>query len=533
MAPSPAAASEWRTRVRRELAALKPPPPPPAAGNPVDAFLETWWKEQGRTPPPVGDDRTFLRRVYLDLIGLLPDERQQNDFLSDRRPDKRERLVGQLLAQKQSYAEHWMTFWNDLLRNDEIILIEVNRRPITNWLYQALLENKPYDEFAAELIAPALNGPAGFIQGIEWKFATSASEAPPMQAARSVAQVFQGVNLKCASCHDSFEGPRKLEEAWSLAACFAPGPLEMQRCDQATGKTAAPRFLFAEVGAVPADAPLDMRREAVAVLVTRPANPRFARVIVNRLFRQLFGDGIVASVDDFDGHGGFAPQLLDYLAYDLARNDYDLKRTLRLLATSQAYQGRRAGGVRPPVVPAKRSGSTNDTERPSGQSPGPRRKRMTAEQFADALATVSGYWPQPKLMQVEPGDGPIRAWRHRDPDPLATALGRPSRDVINSVRAEDATVLQALELINGDVLQERLTKGAESLLAGPLGREPDIDTIVHTLCRRAYCRDADAAELKQGRALLGTPQQRPAQRRAGWEDFLWLIVMRSEFQYID
>jgi hypothetical protein len=103
--------------------------------------------------------------------------------------------------------------------------------------------------------------------------------------------------------------------------------------------------------------------------------------------------------------------------------------------------------------------------------------------------------------------------------------------VINSTRPEAATILQSLELINGAVLQERLSKGADRLLAGPLGKESDIDKAIHSLCRRAYSRDATAAEIEQGRALLGTTQQRPAQRRAGWEDFLWLIVMRSEFQY--
>ena len=544
----PESTSLWRLRVRRELAAIKPSVPPPDTGNPVDAFLGAWWKKNGVTPPPLCNDRTFLRRVRLDLIGLLPDERELNAFLADRRPDKRERLVDELLANRQAYAEHWMTFWNDLLRNDEFQLIEVNRRTITPWLLRSLLDNKPYDEFTAELIAPAINGPVGFIQGIEWKFATSASETPPMQAARSVAQVFQGVNLKCASCHDSFTGPRKLDEAWNLAACFSEKPLEPQRCDKPTGRTATPKFLFAEVGDVPADLPMEMRREAVAMLVTRPSNPRFAKVMVNRLFRQLLGQGIVETVDDHDGQAGFQPELLEYLAYDLMKHDYDLKRTLRLLATSRAYQ---SVSVRSSVAnktrdegdslitPQRAKVTQGDSpifgSQKSGQSPfaGPRRKRMTAEQFADALATVTGYWPKPELVPAEQASDNPRAWRHRKPDALATVLGRPSRDVINSVRPEAATVLQSLELINGEVLQERLTKGAERLLAGPLGREPDINKVVNTICRRAYSREATPAEIDQGRMLLGTPQDGPAKRRAGWEDFLWLIVVRGEFQYLE
>jgi hypothetical protein len=540
-----AAAMPWRERVRREFAALKAPPAPPAAGNPVDAFLDAWWKKQGGTPPPLCDDRTFLRRAYLDLVGLLADEQALEQFLADRRPDKRERVIDELLADRQAYAEHWMTFWNDLLRNDEAPLIEVNRRTITPWLLQSLLENKPYDEFAAELIAPALNGPAGFIQGIEWKFATSASDTPPMQAARGVAQVFQGVNLKCASCHDSFTGERKLAEAWNLAACFTEQALEIQHCDKPTGKAAAPKFLFAEVGTLPADAPMEVRRDAVAVLATRPGNPRFARVIVNRLFRQLFGQGIVSQVDDLDGRAGFCPELLDYLAYDLMKHDYNVKHTLRVLATSRAYQGvtTRADNVQK----VRESGDEGDSpilapqvniaarSEKSAQSPcaGPRRKRMTAEQFSDALATLTGYWPRPQLVQAELAAESARAWRHRTADALATALGRPNRDVINSIRPDGASVLQSLELINGDALQARMTKGAEQLLAGPLGKEPDIDRVVNVLCRRTYARDATPAELEQGRALLGKATDPPDQRRPGWEDFLWLLVMRGEFQFIE
>ncbi|MCE9546857.1 MAG: DUF1549 and DUF1553 domain-containing protein [Planctomycetia bacterium] len=520
---------DWRTRVRRELAELMPPTAPAGAGNPVDALLDSWRKKQKQLLPPANpcDDRVFLRRASLDLVGLLPDEKQVEAFAADHSPTKRTALVQRLLADRTAYAEHWMTFWNDLLRNDEAAWIEINHPPITAWLFKSLSDNKPYDLFAAELINPGPQGPVGFIQGVDWKFATSASETPPMQAARSVAQVFQGVNLKCASCHNHFTRPWKLDDAWALAGCFSTTPLESQRCDRPTGRIVGPRFLFAGLGEIPADVPVAKRREVVATMVTRPRNPRFAKVIVNRLFKQLFGQGIIDQVDDFDGSPGFMPELLDYLAYDFAMHDYDLKHTLELLATSNAYQMQ--------AVATVRSAVRDDAVKGDAEPPfvGLRVKRMTAEQFSDAVSKLTGSWRRAELAKAEVPNLQPRAWRFRDTDSLAAALGRPSRDVIQSGRPDGASVLQALELINGDVLRDHLTTAAQWMLSGPLGQQADIANVVDTICLRAYCRHATPAEVQQGRELLGTPAAAAADRQAGWEDFLWLVVMRAEFQYIE
>src|SRR6185295_10863490 len=162
------------------------------------------WTTHKIQRPARADDTAFLRRVHLDLIGLLPDVKTAEEFLADSAPDKRAKLVDRLLADNNAYAEHWITFWNDLLRNDEQSHIMVTRHAITKWLLAALASNQPYDEFVAELIHPGEKGPAGFIQGVEWEFSNSASDIPAMQVAQVSAQVFQGVNLKCASCHDHF-----------------------------------------------------------------------------------------------------------------------------------------------------------------------------------------------------------------------------------------------------------------------------------------------------------------------------------------
>jgi len=155
--PSPAMAAEgddywqtWRARQRSEAAALpKPPAPLPGDGSPIDRFLGTQWAKLSIKPAPVVPDRIFARRVYLDVIGLLPTIDQLECFERDQSVDKREKLVDTLLADKQAYAEHWMTFWNDLLRNDEQTNIDGLRKPITPWLYASLSENKPVDLFVA------------------------------------------------------------------------------------------------------------------------------------------------------------------------------------------------------------------------------------------------------------------------------------------------------------------------------------------------------------------------------------------------
>src|SRR5207253_3393035 len=170
--------------------------------------------------------------------------------------------------------------WNDMLRNDYAGTgyIDGGRKQVSGWLYKSLAANKPYDQFARELISPTPES-EGFIKGIKWRGNVNASQVVELQFAQNVTQVFFGANLKCASCHDSFIDNWKLEDAYSLAAVIADKPLEMHRCDKALGKTASPRFLWVELGKIDAKAPRAKRLEQVAALVTHPENGRFARTI--------------------------------------------------------------------------------------------------------------------------------------------------------------------------------------------------------------------------------------------------------------
>jgi hypothetical protein len=341
--------------------------------HPLDRILDAQLAKQQQSPPEPLDDAAFLRRASLDLIGLLPTPQEREAFLKDPAPDKRARLVQALLARDVDYAEHWLTFWNDLLRNDYTGtgFITGGRKQISKWLYEALVTNKPYDAFARELIAPPTTESAGFADGIRWRGEVSAGQTVEIQYAQSVGQAFLGINLKCASCHDSFVDRWTLEEAYGLAAIYAQRPLELHRCDKPVGKLAQPAWLFDELGQVDAKAAQPERLAQLAALMTHRENGRFTRTIVNRLWHRLMGRGIVHPTDAMQSEPWNA-DLLDYLAEHLAENRYDLKKTLELIATSEAYQSR-----------AQRV--TDETDTHGYHYAGPRSKRLTAEQFMDSV----------------------------------------------------------------------------------------------------------------------------------------------------
>ena len=345
--------------------------------HPIDNLLAGYFAQKGVAFPNPVADRVFARRAYLDLIGLLPMPEQLDAFLRDSAPDKRAQLVRQLLDDKRNYADHWLTFWNDLLRNDYkgTGFIDGGRKQISGWLYRALLDNMPYNRFVAELVNPTAAS-EGFSRGIIWRGSVNASMLPPMQAAQNVSQVFLGVNLKCASCHDSFVNDWSLADAYGLAAVYSDEKLELIHCDKPTGKTAAPRFLYPEVGGLDPALPKTERLQRLAEIITSPKDGRLGRTLVNRLWARLFGRGLVEPLDDME-KPAWNRDLLDWLAEDFAAHGYDVKHTLEVIATSRAYQA--------PTVESPR-------EKDEFVFRGPQTRRLDAEQFADAITAFANDW---------------------------------------------------------------------------------------------------------------------------------------------
>jgi len=443
---------------------------------PLDRFVAGYLHAR-KTPEPVAvGDAAFARRAYLDAWGLLPTPEQLQAFLDDARANKRETLVAALLDDSGAYAEHWISFWNDLLRNEDGVTYfseNASRKSITEWLLTALKTNLPYDQFVRALLNPTKPAdPEGFLVGVNWRGETTAAVMPWMQASQNTAQVFLGINLKCSACHDSFVSKWKLKDAYALAAYFSPEPtLQLYRCDVAQNRFAEPAFIFPELGHAPASRSLADRRAAAAASFTDPRNGRLARTLVNRIWLRLFGYGLVANPDEMDGRP-WNVDLLDFLAGDFVANGYDIKRLIRTIMTSRAYQL--------PAVTRK-----GEIAARAYVFAGPEIRRMTAEQFADAIGAMTGEWnvhpvrqagpagpkregPPPSLPSSEGAYG--REWRVASSN-LTRALGRPIRDQVHSARVAQATTLQALELVNGEHYTRWLSRAARRML-GELPDEP-------------------------------------------------------------
>ena len=383
--------------------------------NPVDRLLAAYFSTRHVPAKDSVEDRVFARRVYLDVIGLLPTPEELKEFLADAHADKRERLVTKLLSDRRRYAEHWLTFWNDLLRNDYkgAGYIDNGRKQISSWLFSTLLTNMPYDTFVAQLVNPTAES-EGFINGISWRGAINASQKPVMQAAQSLGQVFMGVNLKCASCHDSFINDYTLADSYGIAAIFATNDLEIAECDKPTGKFAKVKFLYSELGDIDGTLPKKERARRLAEILTSKQDGRLTRTIVNRLWARFMGRGLVEPVDEMDVPAWNA-DVLDWLAEDLADHGYDLQRTMKWILTSRAYQ-----------MPAVNLGEQTGRD---FVFTGPAIRRMSAEQFRDALGELTGVWHEkPAAKFASPPDGAAPAlpknaqWIWSEPDADQKAL---------------------------------------------------------------------------------------------------------------
>ena len=486
---SPPAPQPWEAPLGLKAPAL-PAVVWPAWSRPADRLVAAYLSRARVPQPTLVPDATFARRAYLDIWGLLPPADDLRAFVADTAPDKRDRLVARLLADDRKYAEHWISFWNDLLRNEDgqSYFSEQNgRKSITEWLMSSLMENRPYDQFVATLLNPLQPGePEGFLIGVNWRGETSAAVMPWMQASQNTAQAFLGVNFKCNACHDSFVSKWKLKDAYGLAAYFSPEPrLQLYRCDIARDEYAEPSFFYPELARPVPSPSLNDRRATVAAIFTDPRNGRMPRTAVNRIWTRLMGHGIVPNPDEMDGKP-WSPALLDWLASDFVAHEYDVKHLIATIMTSRGYQ-------MPAVARKDEAPARNYAFR------GPEVRRLTAEQFADAIGTITGEWsisnapplnltkapatgraapappaarpPGPRRDSDSPHAGYyVREYRNSSSQ-LTRALGRPIRDQVTSIRATEATTLQSLELVNGEILTSWLMRGARRM-TGQLADDP-------------------------------------------------------------
>ena len=506
-----------------ELAPRNPALPSGAAAydNPIDKWTNSYLKAKKLPWPNQIDDRTFIRRVYLDLIGLLPSPEEMETFLMDKKADKRDKLIRQLLDREDDFAAHWLSFWNDALRNDYTGpgYITGGRFNITNWLYTSIKTNKPYPQFVKELVDPVKES-KGFIEGIKWRGEINASQRTEMQAAQNVAQVFLGLNLKCASCHNSFISDWKLTDAYGFANIFADSSLEINRCDKPTGKFIRPQMLWKDLGKIDSMESRKVKMAQLAEIMVKPENGRLYRTIVNRIWKQMLGRGLVEPVDQMDNQP-WSQDLLDWMAFDFQKKGGDVKALIYSIATSKTYQTKSVGLKDP-----------NDVYLQNYVFRGSLRKRITAEQFSDIVGaiidpifpdSIMKFKPQYAAGFVPPGGYFARAAFVAN-NPFLIALGRPTRENVTTSRESQANLLQALELTNGARFNAMLKRGAIKWQS----RYPDGMSLVSAFYSLSFGRKPNSKEKAVAIKILGdTPSLE------GIQDFFWAALLLPEIQIID
>ena len=516
----------WPTGPEKSLyrvAALEPRMPtlPKASAGlnqPIDLFVNDYFKKNKIAWPRLVDDKTFIRRVYLDVTGLIPSPENINEFVKDTRPNKREIVVDKLLANNEGYAQHWLTFWNDALRNDYTGTgyITNGRFGITKWLYGSLKTNKPYDKFVKELISPTKES-EGFIRGIQWRGTINSSQSTEMQAAQNVSQVLLGLNLKCTSCHDSFISDWKLDDAYAFANVFSNKTLEIHRCDLPTGRMAGYGVLYNSLGKIKETSVTAERLVQLADILVQKKNGRLYRTLVNRVWAQLMGRGIVEPVDMMDNEP-WSQDLLDYLASDFTANGYDMKRLMRQILVSKTYQTPAVG-----LKEAQMLTATNFVFK------GIMKRRITAEQFADAVS--QSFYPLysdsalvKKMLPADiKNDIPFARASLVKNDPFLTALGRPNRENVSTSRISQANLLQALELTNGNKFNLSLRKGAEQWAQ----KYNTGEALVKALYLKALGREPNLKEMTLAVKYIG---KKPSVE--GIQDLVWAVTLLPEFQLI-
>ncbi|WP_298551382.1 DUF1553 domain-containing protein [uncultured Algibacter sp.] len=362
--------------------------------HPIDKLIAIYFDENNLDWQEVIDDRAFIRRAYMDAVGLLPEPSVVKNFINDNNPNKREALVDTLLNDNQNYTQHWLSFWNDLLRNDYYSV--GGKKQITHWLYNSLMKNKSYDQIVTELVNP-IKGSEGFIQGVKWRGVVNASQRTEMQAAQNIGQSLMGVNVKCASCHNSFISNLTLNQAYGFATIFSDSILELNRCDKPIGKMAKANFLYPELGSVEGETVKDRLLKLSEVMVQRD-NGRLYRTIANRFWDRLMGRGIVEPLDEMD-NAPWDAEVLDWLSADFIDSGSDLKHLIKRIMTSKVYQL--------PMVNYKKA----EDLKTKYVFKGPVTRRLSAEQFSDAVSQIiAPLYPQAAFNPNGDDIKAIRIW---------------------------------------------------------------------------------------------------------------------------
>ncbi len=498
--------------------------------NQIDVLNLAKLQAIGLPPSPIADDATFLRRAFLDATGTLPSVEAVEAFLADPDPEKRRKLVDRLLK-TEAYIDYWTYKWSDLFLVSSRNLPKPAMWAFYREIRENVAENTPWNQFVRRIVTAkgsTLENGAGNYFVIH---------RDPIELAENASMAFLGLSLTCARCHNHPLEKWTQDEYYGFANLFARVKLK----DGATGAAAGdveivpavegdilhPRRGFA-MAPQPLDAtpqPLESRedrREAFATWLEDPENPYFARAVVNRVWANFFGKGLVDPEDDLRATNPPSdPALLDWLVEDFRANGYDLQHLIRTIMTSATY----ARSSDP--VPGDEADSKFLSRYPV--------KRLPAEVLLDALSQVTAV--------PTPFPGYPEGWRSLQlPDvqvesTFLSSFGRPERESTCSCeRSAEPSLSQALHLANGATLNDKL-RADDGAVAEAATSEKSLEMIIDHLFKSSLSRPPMEAEVARLLPILNDSvegakgEEAEAARRQAIEDLYWAVLTGKEFLF--
>jgi hypothetical protein len=490
---------------------------PPITGNYIDELVGAKLKKIRILPSEICTDEEFLRRVTIDITGMLPTPEEYHAFMNDTASDKRAQLVNRLLERKE-FADIWAMKWSELLMVKSSNQVSYKSMYLySTWLSDKIANNVPLDQMVTELLSASggtFTEPATNFYQIE---------RDTLKTAENVAQIFMGVRTQCTQCHNHPFDRWTMNDYYSFAAFFAQiGRKEGEDYretiifNRGSGevnhpvlkKPLKPKFLG---GIEPEIKPGEDRREVLAKWISSTDNPYFATSVANRVWAHFFGRGIVEQVDDIRvSNPPSNPELFHTLGDKLVEYKYDFKQLVRDICNSEAYQ-------RSTV----RNASNADDERNFAHG---NVRRIPAEQLLDCICVVTD--TQEKFRGLPLGARAVQVADGQTSNYFLTTFGRSPRDTVCACEAKtEPNLSQALHLLNGTTVQGKMNQG--QLVAKLLKSEQTPEQIIEQLYIRCLSRKPTAEEQSR---LLALVSEAP-NPQSGLDDVFWAVLNSREFLF--
>jgi hypothetical protein len=510
------------------LTYLEPKPgfkwPSPPESNYVDKHVFAKLKMLNLTPSDLCSDQEFLRRAYLDVCGVLPSPEEARTFLDSKDAQKRAKLIDQLLDRPE-YADFFTLKWSDVFRSTRKAIQVKGTHVFQQWLHHHIDANTPFDQVIREVITASgstFSNPAANYYRVA---------KDPTSLAETTAQLFLGVRMQCAKCHNHPFERWTQDDYYSLSAYFArvksrKDPVEpgdpkakdgaeyvyLERAGEVTQPRTGKVMPAKAMGGPVADAATRDRRAALADWLTSSTNPFVPKALVNRLWFHVMGRGIVDPVDDFrDSNPSANDDLLAALAKDLVEHNYDVKHVLRTILNSRTYQ-----------LSAQANDFNKDDNKYFSHAV---TKLHTAEQLFDALCYVTDV-PE-KFPGVPLGTRSVQLPDGEVNHPFLKTFGQPARELACECEREgDSNLGQALQLINGPAVNDRLRNATNRIGKLVAAKKADRE-ILDELFLVTLTRVPTSEEVQ---SLLGHVTNAQDKRKA-WEDVHWALINSKEFLF--